>query len=291
MNRLNPLNDYLFLKMMGESGDEEQLLSFLNAVLHRAGKSLLSSIEIVNPKMTAEIVGDKTSILDVRAVVNDGTKTNIEVQLENLNNMGKRSLFYWSREYSKGIAAGQDYIELPNVVAINIMGFPFLKIDDFHACFHLREDHHPEYILDDALELHFLDMGKFRELKERDLVNNSLHRWMVFFDQNTEAIDLEEVLDMDSAIQKANDKMTFVSQDPESLRYYQMREMGLSDMTSRINYAKKEGKIEGKIEGEKEGQLKIAKNMLREGMEIPLVSKMTGIDIHTITALQQQESD
>ena len=77
LSRLNPLNDYLFLKMMGESGDEEQLLSFLNAVLHRTGKGILSSIEIVNPKMVAESVGDKASILDVRAVVNDGTKTNI----------------------------------------------------------------------------------------------------------------------------------------------------------------------------------------------------------------------
>ena len=90
---INPLYDYLFLKMMGESGDEEQLLSFLNAVLHRTGKGLLSSIEIVNPKMVAESVGDKASILDVRAVVNDGTKTNIEVQLENLNNMSRHSLF------------------------------------------------------------------------------------------------------------------------------------------------------------------------------------------------------
>jgi hypothetical protein len=38
IERLNPLNDYLFLKYMGEKGDEEQLLAFLNAVLHRTGK-------------------------------------------------------------------------------------------------------------------------------------------------------------------------------------------------------------------------------------------------------------
>ena len=63
MSRLNPLNDYMFIKMMGEKGDEEQLLSFLNAVLHRKGKNHLSAIEIVNPKMTAERVGDKVSIL------------------------------------------------------------------------------------------------------------------------------------------------------------------------------------------------------------------------------------
>ena len=247
INRLNPLNDYLFLKMMGEKGDEEQLMSFLNAVLSRTGRKALESVEIVDPKLTAEIVGDKASVLDVRAVTNDGIKTNIEVQLKNLSNMGKRSLFYWSREYNSGIVSGQDYIELPNVIAINIMGFPFLKIDDFHACFHLREDRHPEYVLDDALELHFLDISKFVSLCEKDIQNNPLHRWLSFFDPNTDVSVLREVLDMDNAIRKASDKMTFVSQDPESFRYYQMREMGLSDITSSINYARKEGEARGKI--------------------------------------------
>jgi predicted transposase/invertase (TIGR01784 family) len=98
-------------------------LAFLNAVLKRTGKDGLVSVEIVeNKTLSAEIIGDKKSILDIRATVNDGTKVNIEVQLCNLGNMDKRSLFYWSREYSKGIKSGQDYQELPSVIAINIVG-------------------------------------------------------------------------------------------------------------------------------------------------------------------------
>jgi hypothetical protein len=31
--RMDPLNDFLFLKFMGEKGDEDQLLAFLNAVV------------------------------------------------------------------------------------------------------------------------------------------------------------------------------------------------------------------------------------------------------------------
>ncbi|MDR1058576.1 MAG: Rpn family recombination-promoting nuclease/putative transposase [Treponema sp.] len=50
VERLNPLNDYLFLKIMGEKGDEEQLLSFLNAVLGRAGDQALLSIEIIEAR-------------------------------------------------------------------------------------------------------------------------------------------------------------------------------------------------------------------------------------------------
>ena len=43
MKRLNPLNDYIFQKLLGEKGDEEQLLSFLNAVLKRTGRDTLNS--------------------------------------------------------------------------------------------------------------------------------------------------------------------------------------------------------------------------------------------------------
>jgi hypothetical protein len=45
MRRLNPLNDYIFQKLLGEKGDEEQLLSFLNAVLKRSNKDKLASVD------------------------------------------------------------------------------------------------------------------------------------------------------------------------------------------------------------------------------------------------------
>ncbi|MDR1997054.1 MAG: Rpn family recombination-promoting nuclease/putative transposase, partial [Candidatus Margulisbacteria bacterium] len=65
--RLNPLNDFLFMKYMGEKGDEKQLLSFLNAVLKHSGQAGLKAVEILeNRTLTAEIAGDKTSILDIR---------------------------------------------------------------------------------------------------------------------------------------------------------------------------------------------------------------------------------
>jgi hypothetical protein len=45
--RLNPLNDFLFMKYMGEEGDEEQLLAFLNVVLHKTGNDGIVSVKIL----------------------------------------------------------------------------------------------------------------------------------------------------------------------------------------------------------------------------------------------------
>ena len=90
---------------MGEKGDEEQLLGFLNAVLGRTRDNQFTSVEITeNKSLTPEIINDKSSVLDVRAVLPGRTRINVEVQLRNEhNNMDKRSLFYWSREFVKSL--------------------------------------------------------------------------------------------------------------------------------------------------------------------------------------------
>ena len=126
---------------MGEKGSEIQLLGFLNAILGRTESNKLVSVEInENKTLSAESIGAKASVLDVRAILEDGTRVNIEVQLRNLNNFDKRSLFYWSKEYTKGIKSGQDYAYLPTVININIIDFEFLETDNYHTVFHLRED-------------------------------------------------------------------------------------------------------------------------------------------------------
>jgi predicted transposase/invertase (TIGR01784 family) len=276
--RLNPLNDYLFLKIMGEKGDEEQLLGFLSAVLRRTGKDKLVSVEILeNKTFTAEIIGDKGSILDLRAILADGTKITIEIQLRNLGNMDKRSLFYWSREYSKGLEAGQDYQELPTVIAINIVNFEYIKTAEYHTSFHLWEDRDKSCLLSDALEIHFVDMVKFRKLEDRDIRNDPLQRWLAYFDQGSSVELVEEVVKMDSAIRKAEEKMSYISADKEALRAYQMREMALSDWTSGVNYARQEGRQEGRREGRQEVKQEIARNLKTMGLPTARIEAATGL--------------
>jgi predicted transposase/invertase (TIGR01784 family) len=310
--RLNPLNDYIFLKIMGEKGDEEQLCAFLNAVLGRQGKDAIVSVEILeNKTLTAEVIGDKTSILDVRARTASGERINIEVQLRNLGNMDRRSLFYWSLEFSRGIEAGQDYRETPNVIAINIVNYEFIpEAQAFHLSFHIWEDR-SRILLTDALEIHFIDMVKFRRLKERDIRNDSLQRWLTWFDKNSPEGLVEEVARMDMAIQRAEEKMEYVSRDKEALRAYQMREMALSDWTSGLNHAREEGIHAGMTKGIQEGMAKgiqegmakgiqegmakgiqeekrkVAGNLKRLGLPVEQIAKATGLSVEELGQLER----
>jgi predicted transposase/invertase (TIGR01784 family) len=222
--RLDPLNDYLFMKCMSEEGDEEQLIAFLNAVLHRKGRSKIMSITILERMISADIVGGKFSVLDTLAKMNDGSTVNIEVQLHNVSNLDRRSLFYWSRKYVKGIKFGEDYDKQPNVITINILKVEFLTLEEFHTSFHWREDCQKDYCLTDAMEIHFIDMIKFRRLKEKNIVDNVLHRWLSFFDKQTSDETIQEIISIDSAIKKVREKIQVVAQNDAMLHEYEIRE-------------------------------------------------------------------
>jgi predicted transposase/invertase (TIGR01784 family) len=236
MERVNPLDNFFFLKTFGEKGDEESLLGLLNAILKRTGRDGLVSVDISGDKtLTAEVAGKKMSILDVVACTDKGDYVNIEVQLQDPYNMDRRSLFYWSKQYVKNLDAGQDYKDLPNVIAINIVDFDYIKTGDFHASFHLWEDRDRTCMLTKAIEIHFINMVKFRKLKTKDIKNNSLERWLMYLDKGTPPEIIEEIIKMDTTIERTNDRLMFLSQDARTMRLYELQQKGQLDWNSVVN--------------------------------------------------------
>ena len=112
-------------------------------------------------------------------------------------------------------------------------------------------------------------MKKFKALPGKDIKNNSLHRWLTFFDQNISDDTLKELMAMDTAIYKANEKMEFLANDREVLRLYHLREMAQIDYNSGMKKAKDEGRTERSIE--------IARNALKMNMSVDDISKLTGL--------------
>jgi predicted transposase/invertase (TIGR01784 family) len=133
-------------------------------------------------------------------------------------------------------------------------------------------------MLTDALELHFLDMVKFRKEPEKDIEKDALQRWLVYFDKHSPVKLIEEVLRMDPAIREMEGKIEWIQGNPELFRSYLRYEKAVSDEITRINGARREGSTNKAIE--------IAKNALTEGVAPEFVSKITGLDIDTIKRLK-----
>jgi predicted transposase/invertase (TIGR01784 family) len=78
---------------------------------------------------------------------------------------------------------------------------------------------------------------------------------------------VEEVIQMEKAIEMAEVRTAYVTSDKEALCAYEMRQMALSDWTSGVNYTRREGKKEGLAEDQKKGLVEGEKKGRKEGKE------------------------
>jgi predicted transposase/invertase (TIGR01784 family) len=202
--------------------------------------------------------------------------------------MDKRSLYYCGREYDKSLESGGDYQDIPNVIAINVVAFDFPPSRNYHTCFHLKEDREPDIILTNSLEIHFINMVKYyrafgSKLKRgkillSDLVHDEpLVPWLVWFDKKSTPEMIAEVIEMNSAIQAANDRMVYLSGDEDAIRAYEVRFKAACDRTSEYN-----GAIRTGMEKEK---LEIARKMKKMEMSLSQISEATGLSPEAIKKL------
>ena len=293
MDRLKVKNDFIFQKIFGQNEHKEILISFLNAVLALAGEKRLMDIEIIeNTRLKKDHIDDKLGVLDIRAKAITGEQFNIEVQLINQYNMDQRTLFYWSKLFSEQLKEGQPFQSLKKTITINILDFSYIKVEHYHSVFHLWEDFHKECKLTDILEIHFLELPKFR--KARPDLSKPLDRWLIFIEDSPKEVR-EMAIDKDPAIAKAEELLERLGSLDEVKRYYEAREMAIHDEVTRITGAKAEGRAEGLAEGEVEGILKgkieTAQNLLSMGMIIQDIAAATGLAMEQIEQLKKKSSN
>ncbi|MGG0824161.1 Rpn family recombination-promoting nuclease/putative transposase [Paenibacillus turicensis] len=87
-------------------------------------------------------------------------------------------------------------------------------------------------------------------------------------------------------IKKAMTTLELLSQDSEARIRYEERQKYLHDEASAMEWAMDNGLEKGKQQGERQKALEIAKNLLKEGLAIDLVSKATGISEKEIMSLK-----
>ncbi|HEX7055676.1 MAG TPA: PD-(D/E)XK nuclease family transposase [Bacilli bacterium] len=97
-----------------------------------------------------------------------------------------------------------------------------MDIERFHSTFHLYEDHERDFKLTDVMEIHFIEYPKFRSISKD--MNDPLHRWLMFLEEDLPEQQLKELMEMDPIIRKAEERLEWLSSDEETRRMYEFRE-------------------------------------------------------------------
>ena len=158
---LDPKVDFIFKKLLE---DEELLIDFINRVLSKSGHKIVSA-KIISPLNLKENIEDKDSILDVKALADDGSYINIEIQRKDEKNMVKRSLFHWSKMYVQQLKKGKNYNLLEKTICINVLDFNLLVDQHYHNYYELMNPL-TRNSLNAPMEIHFLELKKYERFRD-----------------------------------------------------------------------------------------------------------------------------
>ncbi|THF78800.1 Rpn family recombination-promoting nuclease/putative transposase [Cohnella fermenti] len=288
--RLNPKNDYLFRRLFGEEAGKCLLISLLNAVLGRSGSQRIADVVIIGEtQLGGEWIGDKEVVLDILCKTDRGDSINVEMQIRRFPVMEKRSLYYAAQMMVDSIHRGEAYADLKRVVSINILDHRYLPLARYHSTFHLYEDEEKHYLLTDALELHYIECPKFQEVAFD--IDDPLHRWLRFLEQDVTPEQLEELMEVDEMIREAEDRLNQLASDEVTRRLYQMREKALHDRATWLEDATNEGIERGIEQGIEQGietrDKQIVLRMLARGFTADDIAEATGIDLQRIESLRR----
>jgi len=284
-------NDIAFKKVFGNSDKKGILISFLNAVLDFKDEKMIKDVDILNSYQLPKIKELKETILDIRATNQNNEKFIVEMQRKDLGDFDKRSEYYAAKTYVEQLEKGKSYSTLKKVYFIGIVNFKIFGNEDYVSR-HWTVNRETGLQELDGMEFAFVELPKFK--KKLNQLETITDKW-VYFIKNARKMDMipkefENIEEFQEAFKIAN-QYNWNKDEMEVYDYMILKEI---DEVNALKTAEKKGEIkgeirgkkEGKMEGKKEREIEIAKNSLKQNLDIKTISLITGLTAKEIEDLK-----
>ena len=258
-------NDVIFNYLFSH---KDIVKDFLEACL----KEKLDILDVMNQfSLKRAYYDQKIGVLDIRVKVNDDKLVDIEMQRGKEKHFVKRILLYTGAFIRGQLEVGDKYEKLKNTIMISIQEHTmFEDTEDYHTVWKLKDEVHPELGNLEGLEIHFIELEKFR--KANPDMHEKLNQWLALIDtEDKERVDvaMKENDKVKEAINKVDDFMS----DEEAREIVRLREKWQMDYDSSMSSAKEDGYEEGKLEK----QIEIAKKLLIKNIDIEEIADITSL--------------
>ena len=288
------LDDIIFKIVFGTRQNEAVLRALLNALLGLTGPNRIVELTVLNPTIDKAYLSERGAVLDVKARDGRGWHYNIEVQVSDNPGYIKRSLFYLARLYTEQLEKGQPYDRLERTIAISLVDYVlFPDLADLHSMYRFYDQVHQRE-LSDVLEIHYLELVKFRGEKLHGL-RTPFEKWLhvlkfaKLYESDKEP--LPELLQEEEGIPMALDAMRKAYATDEVKELIEFRDKAMHDEATRMAHAVREAvrdavreaRQEATQEARKESALEIARKMLAKGMDRDTVLSVTGLRPEELT--------
>ena len=270
--------DRAFKEVFGKEENKDILKKLLEEILQVE----IERIEYLNLERNVDNVKVKRKHLDLYLETNIG-KIQVEVNTTNSKYVKPRNMSYLCDIYSHHTLVGQEYDQDTLIIQINInYGQPDEK---YIREYRLRDASGKEYIKN--FIIYEINMEKYMKLwynkNEKELEKS---KYIVML--NLEKEELEKLSKKDKVVIKYMKELERVNENPKFREYMSAEE----DNKKIENSLKREWMEEGLKEGIKEGSYKrnieIAKSLLKNKVDIEIITSSTGLSIEELEKLKME---
>ena len=295
--KINRMNDFYFKYLLGSEQRKHLTIQFLNAVLYENEETQIEDVSFLDKDQDPDFAHEKLSKLDILARTNTGMQIDIEVQVLKYAYLSERFLYYWAGLYGSQLKEKDQYTQLKPTISIILLDFVYLPETAWHNVYHIYNDISKQR-LTEHFAMHFIEMKKFTYSDIKKLTK--LGTWAAYF-SNCDTKEME-VLTMNNNVMKDVAKAENAFTNDETMRYqYMLPEKAIRDYYSGLDDAKQEGIAIGEERGEERGrklglaqgvqQEKMANilGMLREGIDMAVIAKITSCSIEEIQQIADKQ--
>ena len=133
------------------------------------------------------------------------------------------------------------------------------------------------------MQIHIIELKKFK-FKDNDL-KKDLNYWLGFFTTNNMEAYMSEIVKEKPIMEEAHKRYNNFIRSRLMMSEYEKKEIYQYDKQITLEEKRREGKAKGIKEGIEKRNYTIAKSMKKDGADINLISKYTGLTIKEIEKL------
>ncbi len=283
---VNFYTDFAFKKLFGTEVNKDLLISFLNALL--SGEEEIKDLTYLNTEHLGEHEEERKAVFDVYCVNEKGERFLVEMQKAEQRFFKDRSVYYSTFPIREQGPKGNWNYELKAVYTIGILNFSF---DDSDPNYY----HHEVKLVDmktmkvfyDKLTYIYLEMPKFRKTESE--LENLFEKWLYAISH------LPALMERPKALREAVFE-----------KFFRVAEIACFTQQERVAYegslknyrdwysiaetaeyrgwerGHSRGLAEGRAEGRNEEKRLIAENMIKMGMTVDDVCRITGLSMEEV---------
>lgn len=265
---MRPTVDFCFKELMQNDQVRKAMIA---AVLGRKPEEIAET-KLLPTVLKTEYPDEKYGILDVKVLLQDGTKIDLEMQVMYFAYWTERLLFYLGKMYTEQLKKGEGYEDLKKCVQISILNFKHFEKDD--RCYRkiMFCDTKTGEPYTDLMEIHILELCKLPQEEQNE---TEIIRWMRFLGAKSRK-EFEKMAEKDPYMQEAYDMLEQMSADERKRLEYEAREKAIRDYNTQMYSARKQGITD------------IITVMLKKGNTAETIASMTDVSLETVKEIEKK---